>query len=327
MRSRTYVLLFALAAMPLALGAQASSCSAGTGQDACQKAVDLFSYMAPQLGTVIGGGNATLGQGGTLGGFTMLPFPHPKFSFGFRVNALAGSLPELDGLALSPIGAQSSEIRVEDQLLAGPAADAAIGLFKGFPLGITNVGGVDLLLSALYLPEFADAGVSLELPDGGWKVGWGARIGLLQESLTVPGVSFTWLSRGLPRAHLTATAGDIGNTQLRAEELEVDTRSWRIVANKDLMTFGLAAGVGQDKYESSATVLTTGAVTSSAGKVEQEVTRTSYFLDLSLNLFVLKFVGEIGMVSGGQVTTFNTWDGKQPDDSRFYGAIGARLEF
>jgi hypothetical protein len=321
------VVLLAALMLTAPAAAQSSSCAAGITQDACQKAVDLFSYMAPQLGTVIVGGNATLGQGGTLGGFTMLPFPHPKFSFGFRVNALAGSLPQLDGLTLSPGGAQSSTIDVEDQLLAGPAADAAIGLFKGFPLGVTNVGGVDLLLSALYLPEFSDAGVSLELPDGGWKVGWGARVGILQESLTVPGVSFTWLSRGLPRAHLTATSGDIGNTQLRAEELDVDTQSWRLVASKSLITFGLAAGVGQDKYESSATVSTTGAVTATAIDVDQVVRRTSYFLDLSLNLFVLKFVGEVGMVTGGDVPTFNQWDGKQPDDSRFYGAIGARLSF
>ena len=54
-------------------------------QDACQKAIDLFDYMAPQLGTVIAGGNATLGQGGTLGGF-------PHFAIGLRVNALMGSI-------------------------------------------------------------------------------------------------------------------------------------------------------------------------------------------------------------------------------------------
>ncbi|HZF73263.1 MAG TPA: hypothetical protein VEZ51_07515, partial [Gemmatimonadaceae bacterium] len=41
---------------------------ARASQDACQKAIDLFKYMAPQLGTAIAGGNPTLGQGGNLGG-------------------------------------------------------------------------------------------------------------------------------------------------------------------------------------------------------------------------------------------------------------------
>ena len=67
MRSRMYLVLAAIAAVPATMSAQANSCAAGTTQDACQKAVDLFQYMAPQLGTVIAGGNATLGQGGTLG--------------------------------------------------------------------------------------------------------------------------------------------------------------------------------------------------------------------------------------------------------------------
>ena len=37
-------------------------------QDACQKALDVFKYIAPQLGIAITGGNATLGQTGNLGG-------------------------------------------------------------------------------------------------------------------------------------------------------------------------------------------------------------------------------------------------------------------
>src|SRR5512133_3527185 len=35
--------------------AQANSCAIGLTQDACQKAVDVFQYVAPQLGTAITG--------------------------------------------------------------------------------------------------------------------------------------------------------------------------------------------------------------------------------------------------------------------------------
>src|SRR5688572_26060311 len=126
MRSRMYVAFAALVAAPASLSAQ-SSCASGSYQDACQKAVDLFQYMAPQIGTVIAGGNATLGQGGTLGGFSMFPFLHPKISVGVRMNALQGSLPQVDGLSPSITGAENTTIPVKDQVIPGPAADVAIG--------------------------------------------------------------------------------------------------------------------------------------------------------------------------------------------------------
>ena len=46
-----------------------------------------------------------------------------------------------------------------------------------------------------------------------------------------------------------------------------------------------------------------------------------------MNLMVLKIVGEVGMVQGGVVNTFNQWDGKQADDKRMYGSVGARFSF
>ena len=36
-------------------------------QDACQKLIDLFDFMAPQLGTALAGGNPLIGQGGDYG--------------------------------------------------------------------------------------------------------------------------------------------------------------------------------------------------------------------------------------------------------------------
>jgi len=319
-----------MAAVPATLSAQANSCANTITQDACQKAVDLFQYMAPQLGTVIAGGNATLGQGGTLGGFATFPFPHPKFSVGFRVNALQGSLPDVESAAATPTpgAAQSSMIPVKNQVLPAPALDVAVGVFKGLPLGLTNVGGVDLLLSAMYIPEFDQSNVSLQLPDGNLKIGYGARVGLLQESLVIPGVSFTWLKRDLPKANLSGTTAAGGlSADLEVNDLEVNTTAWRAVASKSLVMFGLAFGAGQDTYKSSANVIGRSALAEGTARVEQELKRTNYFADLSMNLMVLKIVGEVGMVQGGTVETVNQWDGKQPADKRMYGSVGMRLSF
>jgi hypothetical protein len=70
----------------------------------------------------------------------------------------------------------------------------------------------------------------------------------------------------------------------------------------------------------------TGGVTSDNIPMSQKLTRTNYFADLSLNLLLAKIVGEIGMVSGGTVSTYNQFD-SAPDKSRVYGSLGVRIGF
>jgi hypothetical protein len=90
-----------------------------------------------------------------------------------------------------------------------PTIDGALGIFRGFPLGVTNVGGVDLLLSASYIPKVDEDDVAID-PDTPLKLGYGARISVLQESIVSPGVSVTYLKRDLPV--LTLTGESLGST-------------------------------------------------------------------------------------------------------------------
>ncbi|MFN2636241.1 MAG: hypothetical protein ABR585_04385 [Gemmatimonadaceae bacterium] len=341
MKARLYVLLAAAALTATSVRAQGvdtQRCPPGTvngfgvpdqtraSQDACQKAIDLFQYMAPQLGTSIAGGNATLGQAGSLGGLG-------HFSAGLRVNLLQGSLPQVQNTTVAVTGAQSTRFDTKAQLLPMPTADLAIGIFKGLPLAITNVGGVDLIVSASYLPEFNGSGVSVKVPSGSLKLGYGARVGILQESLIVPGVSVSYLRRDLPTVNIAATSG---NDSLYVNNLSLQTKAWRVVASKSLLFVGLAAGVGRDSYASSAdvrahvaarTVPPTSAANAGPVSLSQSLTRTNVFADVSMNLLLLKLTGEIGQVSGGTITTYNTFSGKQAADSRIYGSVGARFGF
>ncbi len=161
MKGRLFVSFAALALAATSASAQDTQrCPPGTAnglgvpdqtrasQDACQKAIDLFQYLAPQLATTVAGGNATLGQAGSLGGLG-------HFSAGFRVNALQGSLPQVQTVTPVVTGEVKSNYDTKTQLFPMPTAELAIGIFKGLPLAITNVGGVDLLVSAAYLPECA----------------------------------------------------------------------------------------------------------------------------------------------------------------------------
>lgn len=290
-------------------------------QDACQKTIDLFQYMAPELGVSMTGGNATLGQGGALGGLG-----HVVVSV--RGNVLQGSIPKVDQVTPSTSGPQASSIATKSQLLGLPQADAAIGLFKGIPLGVTNVGGLDLLVSAAYLPSVTASSVKVSVPNGSLKLGFGARLGLIQESVVFPGVSVTYLRRDLPTVDIASSTS--GGDSLLVNGLDVQTSAWRVVANKSLLLFGISAGVGRDNYSSSTAVrayVSSASASTTPVDLSQKMARTNYFVDLSLNLPLIKLVGEVGQVSGGTVNTYNTFTGTKPDASRTYGSAGLRIGF
>ena len=329
MRSRSVALtlasfLAASAAQAQGGGATAHPSCAGPAADACQQAVDFFQYMAPQLGTAMTGGNPTMAQGGSMGGrrFGLVP----RFAVGVRVNAVQGNAAEFaPALILTtnpneppPAPRQlSSEIAVVPM----PAVDLAVGVFKGIPLALTNVGGVDLLLSATYIPTYEGDEFSIT-PDNNLAFGYGVRVGLLQESLVVPGVGLSYLTRKTPKT--TLEVSETGSSAT-VRDLQLKSNAWRLTASKSLLLFGLALGVGQDTYDAS-TSISASVSTQNIGPVAvaSKVTRTNYFADLSMNLLVLKLVGTVGMVSGGDIKTYNRYD-NPGDKSRLYGSVGVRV--
>ncbi len=312
-------------------GATAHSSCVGPGADACQQAVDFFQYMAPQLGTAMTGGNTTLAQGGSMGGmrFGLVP----RFALGVRVNAVQGNRPVYDptlGNILNPNAPPPAarELATETQIVPLPAVDLALGVFKGIPLAMSNVGGVDLLLSASYVPSVGDRTTddfALEV-DESLAIGYGARIGILQESLVVPGVGISFMQRKFPKTTLFAqTENAAGGATLEVQDLDLKSTAWRLTASKSLLLFGLAAGVGQDSYDMSTTIRSTQAPAPAVtAALSSKVKRTNMFVDLSMNLLVLKIVGTAGMVSGGDITTYNSFD-NAGDKSRLYGSVGLRI--
>lgn len=303
--------------------AQSSSCPSGAvasaaqvSQDACQQAVDVFKYMAPQLGAAVAGGNATLGQGGTLGGFG-------HFSLGLRANVVTATLPQVDQFQTSVTGAQQRTLPTKDnQPLPMPVADAAIGLWSGIPVGVTNVAGIDALVNVAYIPDVNQNSLSVKTPNGSLKFGYGVRVGIVQESIILPGVAVTYLARDLPTVNLQGTSG---LSTFNVSNVHIGTTAYRLVASKHFVVFGLAAGVGQDTYNQTATVQATAlGQTSSQVKLSQDVTRTNVFADLSIKLAVLSLVGEVGQVSGGAVSTYNQFS-KDANASRLYGSVGLRF--
>ena len=294
-------------------------------------AVDVFQLLSPQLGLALAGGNATLGSGSTLGG-------PGHFSVGVRANFFQGDLPDVSSFPTpsttvacrTPAPARFPRARRSS---ASPTADAAIGLFGGVPLPLTNVGGIDLLLSATYIPNYRrarpptcriDAGPQLQL-------GYGVRVGLLKESIVVPGVSFTYLKRDLPTTIDRRQLGRTSPSPIR--DAKVKTSAWRVVASKNLLTFGIAAGIGQDRYDDEANVhghREDGDRSPDVRRrvaLSQKLTRTNYFVDLSVELPGVQARRRGGAGDGGTVDTFNEFETGRADKSRTYGSVGFRIAF
>jgi hypothetical protein len=324
-----------LAAAPLtglsAQGLSSPQCAGGSGgsialvaQDACQQAYDVYQLLAPQLGLALTGGNATAGQGGVLGGLG-------HFSVGVRVNGFGGLTPNTsgNGYPVSTTGAQQRTLPTKTMFFGLPTADAAIGLYKGFPLALTNILGVDALVSAEYVPTITQSDFSLT-PSSNFKFGYGARIGLLSESIAFPGVSFTWIERDLPTMDIKTSSNNNGaSTTLGINNMDVETHAWRIVASKSLIAFSVAAGIGRDGYKQSATIEGTvsqgGAAGSQTVPLTQTMNRTNMFGDFAINLPALKLVFEVGDAMGGAVATYNSFTGGRADRSQLYGSFGLRL--
>mgnify|MGYP000349333776 CR=1 FL=1 len=300
----------------------------GSAADVCRKADDLFRFLVPQIGVAVSGGNPVPGEGGTMGGWG-------RRAFSFRAVVVDGYVPDntvplnLTGSAVaSDFGAARTPVPL-------PSIDAAIGLTRGIPFGLTNIGGVDLLVGASALPKVTTGSLQIEPKgNGGVAFSFGARVGLLQESSVFPGVSVSYMQRKLPTVDLGYTPG---NDTLRVAGTSVKSQSIRLVASKRLPIVGFAIGVGRDNIEGSSqvsavvneTVLGTAQrATVSVPLLAEKISRNTAFVNLSLNLVFARLVAEAGWSSAGEKRpTLNTFGGRTANEGYRYGSLGLTTRF
>lgn len=320
---RILVASFAVAAFSLTAPSAASAqqaCAAGSNPlaaDACATGADFLRYMAPQLGTSLVGGSHTLGIGTNLGGLF-------HFAIALRANAVMGHVPDIDNLSAG--AATTRNYAVKEQVIGLPTVDFALGLTKGFNVGVTRIGGIDLIGGATYVPEVTEDDFSIQAPDGSLSIGYGARIGLLQQSALIPGVAFSWMKRDMPTLNLgtSTTGGD----QLSINNLAINSTSWRLSAQKNFLMFQFGAGFGKDNYDFDADVAASvdNGLYQGSFNAAQAMERTTMYGSLGINLLLVKVVGEVGQVSGGDAPTFHSFD-TPADAKRMYGTLGVRISF
>lgn len=298
----------------------------GFAQDACQKANDIFQFLAPQVGVALSGGNVMLGEGGTLGGWG-------KRSFVLRVSAVDGRVPAND-VQLSVTQPVASDFGAQRAPIPVPSFDAAIGIFRGVPLGLTNVGGIDLLLGATVLPDVSRDEFRVESEGGGVAINYGLRIGILQESALVPGVGVSVVRRRLPT---TSIAYYTANDTLGILDTKVATTSIRLAANKRFGLFGIGAGVGEDRLDSRTTLEATlnetveGVPSRAVARLvglQDETKRGTAFVNVSFGLAMAQFVAELGRSRAGTIReTVNSFGDRRANEGYTYGSVGFGFRF
>lgn len=282
---------------------------AATGAPAlrCSELAVTARALQGASGLLAGLGSEVAGSAGTLGRRlgTM-----PRISVGARAAFGHLGLPDL-----ADPGAEPSREAVF--VVPSVHAGVAVGLFDGFFL-LPTVGGVlslDLLAqtSVLFLPT----GEGFDGRASGWSVG--ARLGLLRESFTLPGVAVSLTRRDLGRIRFGDPMGPGGG----GVEVDPAVTSARATVGKDLLSVGLLAGVGWDRYSGPVTLSPTGAAPTRADALTH--TRALLFGGASMNFLVLQLSAEAGWASGFGAVNGYRGAPFDPTGGSGYGSLAFRL--
>ena len=241
-----------------------------------------------------------------------------------------GSVPRL-GFALAATGIGMGVPRVSASSAAGLAEEV-----KSTPAGlraVVSAGVLDGLQSGPGLGGFLSADLTasysrLWLPEeegfGGPSsgVGLGARVGILRESFTVPGISVS-IAR---RWHGAIKTGDAAGGNPGELETDLEVTSLRAMVGKNWFVVGLMAGAGWDRYVGEATVAVgeglddPGAV---SGTLASE--RTVYFASAWYNFLVSQLSVEVGFGDGLSDPLAGRSGGYDPGQRSWFASAALRI--
>lgn len=281
-----------------------SACEAVGPAALCRAAAELAAVVTAHGSAIASGGNPVAGTASTLG--KRMP-GMPRVSIALRGVSGSADLPAGAGVG-SSTGATAW------------TADVAIGLLDGLS-PMTTVGGLfslDLLGSGSIVRFPSKDGFLTRTPVS-WAVG--ARLGVLRESFTMPGVSISVMNRRTGRLTFGDAALETRDLHVRLDH--VSTWSTRAVVGKRLGLFGLTGGFGWDRHSGRGIwrVRATDGTPASFSFASLHARRTVLFGSVSWTTLVFNLSAEVGRQSGTAGAT-----GAATDGGWFYG-LAARLTF
>jgi hypothetical protein len=287
--------------------------STGTSADAryCNAVAQVAEMVQPSAGMALAGGNPVPGASSTLG---MRLGSMPRITVAGRVTGVFMNLADIE---------RSTSTGDNKSLAHSLNLDAAVGVLSGWSLAPTigGFGSLDVVASVgkLSLPdEFTQSPAS-------WALG--ARVGILRESFTAPGVSITGMYRRFGEIQYGS------RDTIRSDAMFVlrdnSVMSVRAVAGKRLFVLGANVGVGYDRFASKLESHRTDVAEIAALLEEVELTpsRITAFANVGWTMLILNAVAEGGYQRGGDSFTLPLPSGQssRSDKSAYYGSLAIRL--
>ncbi len=316
-------------------------------RDFCYTVAQAVESAQPQVGIAVVGGNVTPGSA-TSGGLRLGAIP--GLTVTGKVNFVMARFPNV---ASSEAGAGRS---TGEKSIPAPAVQgtASLALLPGFTVapGMNGFGAIDLLGSVTWLPIKASQLHGFGENTATTAYGVGGRLGILKESFVTPGVSVSLMYHNLGQvsygnvcettAAPTGAGGDGPQTQTGIcvgdgdpGEFAFDLKDWsaRAQASKKFALFGVAGGIGYDRWSSHTNYGFRGSCLESSACFVRvtdaglDTSRWSAFADATVGGILGSLVAEVGWLQGadpiaGYNAGVNEFD---PTKGTFFGSVGLRL--
>lgn len=304
--------LAAQAPAPSAVAELQADCRGGAGEELsslCVQSALAAHALHGGLGLLVGAGGAQPVSPSTAG---LRMEGRPRVVLDAGVSWASVSHPDLSRPDPAP--------RETRSVFVAGRMTATVGIFDGFSLAPTvgGMGAVDGVVTLRF--------VRLSSGDGfggsAASVGAGARLGIVRESFSLPGVTLT----ALHHRPGTIRYGDLDDTGRRMV-LEPRITSIRLDVGKDMLAVGVNGGVGLDRMSGRARVAArTGSEDGAAGPVSLTQTRKYLFAGLNYTWLVTQVSGEISWSPGrGVAGDVEIPAGLRPDAGGLQGALTFRV--
>ncbi|HEV2132083.1 MAG TPA: hypothetical protein VGR27_13305 [Longimicrobiaceae bacterium] len=306
----------------------------------CLAVAQSLATLPPQVGILVAGGNPVLGSH-SVGGLRLGRYMRTDVTL--RLGLVGIHTPGLRATGTGA-GSPAGSFSIIAPAISG---DLALGIYPGVSLSprAGGVGSVDLLGSVSWLPFQALGTDRFERAGSPLALGVGARVGLLREGFTTPGISLSLMHHrvgqvaygqvcpGESRAGSScARPGDVG-------ELDFYLRGWsgRAVIGRRFVGAGIAAGAGYDRFtgEGEYAVRVSSSAPGGAdpvlraGDLALREGRWSLFTNLSYTLLLFTVAAEAGWMQGGSPLPGFEQIGSdfRPGRGTLFGGVGGRIAF
>ena len=281
----------------------------------CREVALGFQALQRGIGLSVTGGSDLPGSGSTLG---RRLGSVPRIAFTLQGNAVDLGIPRI----LDGAGAPAPE---ESFIVPSGQLGIRAGVLDGFSLAPT-IGGI------LSLDLYADL-TWVRLPKGqGFQgnasgYGIGARIGVLRESFTLPGVSLSATRHSMGSVEF----GDPAQGDYADLDFDLSATSVRAVASKSILSLALLAGAGWDRYTSDVALNAVDPVSAATGQASASgfsTSRVVCFGGASMTFLVLQISGEVGWAGGSDSSPVGrAASGFDPESGTLFGGVALRLTF